>query len=281
MCRLTGKQHFPSGAAGVVLWNFAALKLWKTHLAVARFPLRGRISGGSRRSGRVSTNNLLTQPATHEEAHRVPLSCGTKGSQAVLEEEEARLVKGRGGGRKRLGQEKIDSLKRVGLLHEVSPGGKTGGCGVLSSVCLKKTSSENFYQGKLFVKRGKTDPPVSTRHKITPSLRSYFKILPLVASDDSTRLVGLEEGAQPSGSKRMEVAPIEGSVETTGEDGGGEKDQCSVAMVDFNLQEDRTGEPSQVLTGNDNAGLGVLQMSRLEGRGELVVSLPRKRCLQN
>ncbi|KAJ1112786.1 hypothetical protein NDU88_001047 [Pleurodeles waltl] len=65
----------------------------------------------------------------------------------------------------------------------------------------------------------------------------------------------------------MEVAPIEGSVEMTGKDGGGEKDQCPAAMVDLNLQEDRTGEPSQVLMGLDNAGLGVLQWSRLEGKG--------------
>ncbi|KAJ1118254.1 hypothetical protein NDU88_006449 [Pleurodeles waltl] len=79
--------------------------------------------------------------------------------------------------------------------------------------------------------------------------------------------MGLEEGAQASGSERMEVAPIEGCVETIGKDGGGEKDKCYAVTGDLNLQEDRTGESPQMLTALDNVGLGVLQLSRLEGKG--------------
>ncbi|KAJ1174436.1 hypothetical protein NDU88_006258 [Pleurodeles waltl] len=204
MCRLTGTQPIPNGAAGAVLWQSAALELRRTCLAVARFPLRGRNSGGTRRSGRVSTSSLLTQLVIDEEAHGVSLLSMNKGSQ-VVPEETAGLVRGRGGGRRRLGQEKPGSLKRTGPLQEVSLVGKTGGCGGVSSDCQKETPLENFHQGKHFVKWGKTDPPVSARPKITPSLRYYFKILPLVASEDSTRLMGLEEEAQPFISKRMEV----------------------------------------------------------------------------
>ncbi|KAJ1215902.1 hypothetical protein NDU88_003509 [Pleurodeles waltl] len=86
--------------------------------------------------------------------------------------------------------------------------------------------------------------------------------------------MGLEEGAQPSVSKRMEVVQIEVNVETAGENSRGEKDQCSAAVVDLNLQKDQTGEPSQVLTGNDNAGLGFLQMSRMEETGGSVCLSP-------
>ncbi|KAJ1152757.1 hypothetical protein NDU88_005532 [Pleurodeles waltl] len=68
MCRLTSKQDSLCRAAGTVYWHLAALELRKTRLAVARFPLRGRTSsGGSRRSGRVSTSNRLTLPATQED----------------------------------------------------------------------------------------------------------------------------------------------------------------------------------------------------------------------
>ncbi|KAJ1085064.1 hypothetical protein NDU88_005197 [Pleurodeles waltl] len=90
MCRLTGTQHNPSGAAGVVLWNLAALELRKTRLAVVHFPLRGRVSGGSRRSGRVSTSNLLTQPITHEETYGLPLPCETRGGSSLGEGERWR-----------------------------------------------------------------------------------------------------------------------------------------------------------------------------------------------
>ncbi|KAJ1099109.1 hypothetical protein NDU88_004213 [Pleurodeles waltl] len=105
------------------------------------------------------------------------------------------------------------------------------------------------------------------------------------SADDSTRLMGLQEGAQPFVSKWMEVVPIEVSVETAGDNSGGEKDQCSAAVVDLNLQEDQTGEPSPVLMGNDNVVLGFLQMLRMEAvclspTEEMIVKLKGeiKRC---
>ncbi|KAJ1177226.1 hypothetical protein NDU88_002487 [Pleurodeles waltl] len=52
--------------------------------------------------------------------------------------------------------------------------------------------------------------------------------------------MGLEEGTQPAVNVRMEVVPIEGSVGTAGENDGEEKEKCSAAVVDLNLQEDRT-----------------------------------------
>ncbi|KAJ1088435.1 hypothetical protein NDU88_001592 [Pleurodeles waltl] len=228
MCRLTGMQLNPSGTAGAVLWQFAALELRRTRLAVACFPLRGRNSGSSRRSGRVNTSSLLTQKlGIDEEAHGALLPSVNKGSQvAQALEEAAGLVRWRGRGRRRLGQENTGSLKRSGPSQEVSLGGKTGGCGGVSSDFLKETSLENFHQEKLLgaklVKRGKTDPPVSARPKITPLLRSYFKILSLVASDESARFMGLVERVQPSVSKMMEAVPIEVSVETAvGDNSGG------------------------------------------------------------
>ncbi|KAJ1201566.1 hypothetical protein NDU88_005374 [Pleurodeles waltl] len=84
--------------------------------------------------------------------------------------------------------------------------------------------------------------------------------------------MGLEEGAQPFVSKRMEVVPIEVSVEMAGDDSGEEKDQCSAAVMDLNLQEDQTGEPSPVLMGNDNVVLVFPQMLRTEEGGAVCLS---------
>ncbi|KAJ1101164.1 hypothetical protein NDU88_006236 [Pleurodeles waltl] len=241
-------------------------------LAVVRFPLRGKNSSSSKRSSRVSTSSLLSQKqGVEEEPHGAFLPSVKKGSQvAQAVGEAAGLVRGRGRGRRRLGEENPGSFKRSGPSQEESLGGKTGECGGVSSDFLKETPLENSHQETFFgaklVKRGKTDTPASVRPKITPSLRSYFKILPLVASDESTRFMGPDERAQLSVSKTMEVAPTEVSVEmAVGDNSGGEKDQCSVSAVDFNLQEDQTGEPFPVLMGNDNHALGFAQTSRMEG----------------
>ncbi|KAJ1173029.1 hypothetical protein NDU88_004871 [Pleurodeles waltl] len=235
-----------SGAAGAVLWQLTALELRKTRLAVARFPLRGRSSGSNRRSGRASTSSLLPQELrVDEEAHGAFLPIVKKGSQAAQAVEEAAgLVRGRG--RRRLWEKNPDSLKKSGPSREVNLGGKTGECGGVSCDFLKETPlvsshHETFFGAKL-VKRGKADSPVNVRPKITPSLRSYFKILPLVASEVSVEMA-------------------------VGDKSGGKKDQCSVPAVDLNLQEDQTGEPSTVPMGNDNHALAFLQTLRVEDGG--------------
>ncbi|KAJ1119509.1 hypothetical protein NDU88_007694 [Pleurodeles waltl] len=207
MCWLTDIEDDTSGAAGVVLWQCAALVLRKTRSAVARFPRRGRSSCSNRRSGRASTSSLLPQERrVDEEAHKTFLPIVKKGSQAAQAVEEAAgLVRGRG--RRRLGEENPGSLKKSGPSWEVNLGGKTGEC--WGGICdfLKEnplvSSHQKKFIGAKLVKRGKADSPVNVRPIITPSLQSYFKILPLVALDDSSRFMGPEEGAQPSVSKTM------------------------------------------------------------------------------
>ncbi|KAJ1169384.1 hypothetical protein NDU88_001277 [Pleurodeles waltl] len=78
----------------------------------------------------------------------------------------------------------------------------------------------------------------------------------------------------------MEVAPTEVSVEmAVSDNSGGEKDQCSVSAVDFNLQEDQTGEPSPVLMGNADHALGFAQTSRMEEGGGTVSLSPMEEMI--
>ncbi|KAJ1145443.1 hypothetical protein NDU88_011729 [Pleurodeles waltl] len=270
MCRLTGgAEEGTGGAAGAVLWERAALELRKTRLAVAHFPLRGRSSGSNRRSGRDSTSSLLPREQRVDDGAHEAVVPSVKGGSLAAQtaEETAGLVRGRG--RRRLGEESLGSTKKSGNSREVNVRGKSGGCGVVICEFSKETPLVSYHRKKFLgaklAKKGKTDSPVIVRPKITSSLRSYFKILPLVASDDCSRFTGPEEGTQPSVIKMMEEVGTEVRVEEMAVgDKSGKKDRCPVLAVDLESQEEQTGESPPGPMGNNNHAPGISQPLRVE-----------------
>ncbi|KAJ1180341.1 hypothetical protein NDU88_005563 [Pleurodeles waltl] len=260
MCRLTrGVVEGTVGAAGAVLWLRADLELRKTRSAVARFPLRGRTSGSNSSSGRVSTSTLLTlEQRVDDGAYGAYVAGGSSTAQTA--EETVGLLRGRD--RRRRGEKSLSSSKETSPTGEVNTKGKSGRCGAVTGEYPKEVPSVSPQRKKIFcaklVKKGKVDSPVIARPKITPSLRSYFKILPLVASGDFSSHMEVEEGAQPSVIMAMEKVGAEVRVEETVVLDKGEKikDQCPVSAINLKSQEEQSGETPPVTMVNNNHARG-------------------------
>ncbi|KAJ1163734.1 hypothetical protein NDU88_004187 [Pleurodeles waltl] len=191
----------------------AALELRRTRLAVARFPLRGRSSGSSSGGGRVSTSIVLTLKQRAEEGAQADGAEEGK-STAQITEELSGAVRGRG--RRRQGEESLCCSKETAITGEANFRGKSGGSGGVPGDYLREVSSVSLRRKKILgatlVKKGKMDPPESACTKITPSLRSYFKILPLVVAEDPKRSMEVEgeDVVQSSVIREMEKAGWKG-----------------------------------------------------------------------
>ncbi|KAJ1171764.1 hypothetical protein NDU88_003622 [Pleurodeles waltl] len=254
MCQLTGGVvEGTVGAAGAVLWSPAALELWKTRSAVARFPLRGRSSGSS--SGRASTSTLLTLEQRVDDGTYGAYVAGVKGrsSTAQTAEETVGLVRGR---RKR-GEKSLSSSKETGPTGEVNTNGKSGRCGGVTGEYPEEVPSVSPQWKKCFaaklVKKGKVDSPVIARPKITPSLRLF----------QNPPLSGVRQFQQAYESRGRgtalcnygdEKVGAEVRVEETVVLDKGEKikDQCPVSAFNSESQEEQSGEIPPVTMVNNN-----------------------------
>ncbi|KAJ1219280.1 hypothetical protein NDU88_006849 [Pleurodeles waltl] len=282
MCQLIGGVvEGTVGAAGAVLWARAALELRKTCSAMAHLPLRWRSSGSSSRSSRVSTSTLLTLEWIVDDGAYDAYVPGVKGGSPAVQtaEETVGLVRGRG--RRRLGKESLGSTNKSGPPREVNIRGKSvGRWGVIGEYSkefpLVGSPRKNIFDAKS-AKKGKVDSPMIARPKITPSLRSYYKNLPLGTSDDCTRFMELEEGEglQSSVIKTMEKVGTEVRVEEMAvrDKSENKKDRCPVLSVNSESQEEQSGESPPGPMVNKSHAPGISQILRMEyGEGTAMLS---------
>ncbi|KAJ1156531.1 hypothetical protein NDU88_009250 [Pleurodeles waltl] len=247
----------------------AALELRRTNSPVARFPLRGRSSGSSSGGGRVSTSIVLALKQRAEEGAQAD-GAEEGNSTAHITEELSGAVRGRG--RRRQGEKSLFCSKDTAITGEANFRGNSGGRGGVIGDYLREVSSESLrlkkFLGTKLVKNGKVDPPESACTKITPSLRSYFKILPSVAADDPKRSMEVEgeEVVQSSVITAMEKAGVErGAEETVTRDKVGKtKDQSPMLVAMAVSQEEQSGKTPRITMENNNRPVATMQLFRTE-----------------
>ncbi|KAJ1081615.1 hypothetical protein NDU88_001793 [Pleurodeles waltl] len=280
MCRLTeGVVKATVSTAGAVLWMRAVLELRRTRSAVACFPLRGRSSGSRSGGGRVSTSIVLALKQSAEEGAQAD-GAEEGNSTAEITEKSSGAVRGRG--RRRQGKESLCCSRETAITGEANFRGKSGGCRGVPGDYLREVSSVSLQWkmilGAKLIKKGKVDPHESACTKITPSLRSYIKILPLVMADDPKRSMEVEgeDVVQSSVITAMEKAGVEKRVEETVIRNKGEKTKDQSSMLDAIavLQEDQSGKTPPITMENNNRPVATIQLLRTEDGEEDASSSP-------
>ncbi|KAJ1101831.1 hypothetical protein NDU88_006895 [Pleurodeles waltl] len=152
---------------------------------------------------------------------------------------------GSAGGRRKRYERSLWRKKEGCATGEVNIKGKSGGCGGVvgehSEEFLIESLQRKSDLGVKLDNEGKAEPPVIVRPRITPSLQAYFKILPLVALEDSSRLMeeGREEETEPLANTVAETvgAEVLGVGTIVVDKGKTTKDQCPDLGVNSELQD--------------------------------------------
>ncbi|KAJ1140413.1 hypothetical protein NDU88_006766 [Pleurodeles waltl] len=267
MCRLTcGMEKSVASSRVTAVWARAVLELRKRCSAIAHFPLRG----GQIR-GRVNTSRVLTvkegavngtfvigargggfpsqTPRAQEE--EVMCSSGRRekspwGKKVVCATGAESRTKGKSGDWRGVpGESEEETL--VERAQQGFP--KEEGCRVFLLSNLRKSN----LRAKLRKKR-KAKSPIFRRPKITPSLRSYFEILPSLGSigtpsdSCSPMEVGgckeMESFAETELDKDTDVQEVETAVVV--DKGEKTKGKNPVLGINLKVQDKRAGENPSV-----------------------------------
>ncbi|KAJ1126370.1 hypothetical protein NDU88_004778 [Pleurodeles waltl] len=225
-----------------------------------------RLTRGAEKGAVGSSVTVLWKKRTEDGAY----AAGARGGGFTGRTAEETIGSARG--RRKCGERSLCRNKEGCATGEVNIKGKSGGCGGVagehSKVFLIDRSQRKKDLGVKLDKKGKAEPPVIVRPRITPSLRSYFKILLLVALDNPSRLMeeGREEGTEPLPNTAMKKVGAEArGVGTVVVDKGEiTKDQCPALGVNLESQDEQSGETPLVTVQKNNNAPGQRQSLMME-----------------